>query len=80
MTLADRVHLAGRGQLGPYKNPWCSAAWSKCGGPAIQGLGAKWPSRFSDERFSDRAEGEVRGVAALTHGFLHSLRLGTEYL
>jgi hypothetical protein len=34
----------------------------------MQGLGAKWPSRFSDERFSDRAEGEVRAEAALTHG------------
>ena len=47
---------AGR-KLGPLPNPWC--VWSKCGEPAIRGLGARWPSRFSAERFSDRIEGQA---------------------
>ena len=56
---------AGR-KLGPLPNPWC--VWSKCGEPAIRGLGARWPSRFSAERFSDRIEGHAHAVAALNHG------------
>ena len=59
------MSLAGR-ELGPLPNPWC--VWSKCGEPAIRGLGARWPSRFSAERFSDRIEGQAHAVAALNHG------------